>query len=257
MLHKIFSGLKDLLQVLPTTPESEWMEFQSLDPLRPTIVLVSGFGATARNLSVIRKRFLKDGYNVFVLALDWHELSDSVKGFYRMAEKLSTLILQLRKQSGMRDAGIYIVAHSAGGLVARYYVQQLGGSHYTQGMVTLATPHQGTWYAALGFFTLLILKGRCLFQMLPAAPFIKKLNRAVFPDHFPFVSVYSPDDMLCHERATRLPLMLSKHEEVETIRVPRLTHGDFLVSKRCYESVRKILARFSGKPLPESVSATA
>jgi pimeloyl-ACP methyl ester carboxylesterase len=37
-----------------------------------------------------------------------------------------------------------IVGHSLGGLIARYYVQLLGGSAHVHTLVTLGTPHQGT-----------------------------------------------------------------------------------------------------------------
>jgi pimeloyl-ACP methyl ester carboxylesterase len=42
-----------------------------------------------------------------------------------------------------------IVAHSLGGLVARYYVQKLGGDERVNILVTLGTPHSGTVLARL------------------------------------------------------------------------------------------------------------
>lgn len=44
---------------------------------------------------------------------------------------------------------VHIVAHSLGGLVARYYVQRMGGSDTVHTLVTLATPHRGTRLAQL------------------------------------------------------------------------------------------------------------
>lgn len=45
-----------------------------------------------------------------------------------------------------------IVAHSMGGLVARHYIEQLGGAGRVRTLVTIATPHRGTSWArvALG-----------------------------------------------------------------------------------------------------------
>lgn len=207
----------------------------------PVVVLISGFGATRRNLTIIRKRLMRDGFHVLVLSLDWQALSDGVRGFYRLSESLSTLVLKIRKAAKMRRSKIYIVAHSAGGLVARYYVQLLGGFHYCDGLVTLATPHQGTWVAALGFFSHLILKARCLLQMLPVAPFVKRINSAGIPSDFRMVSISSPDDLLCPRSATRLPTEMWESHEVETVEIPGLSHGDFLLSKQCYTYIRAFL----------------
>ena len=115
----------------------------------------------------MRKRLRKDGFNVLVLSLDWHTMSDGVRGLYQLSEKLSSLALRIRKDRQLSRTRIYIVAHSAGGLVARYYVQLLGGAYYCDGLITLGTPHRGTWVAALGFMTHLILKAGCLYHMLP------------------------------------------------------------------------------------------
>ena len=108
----------------------------------PTIILITGFGATQRSLSVMRKRLVKDGFNVIILSMDWQTLSDGVRGLYRMAEVLATVVLKLRKGNSRGKAKIILVAHSAGGLVARYYLQLLGGVHYCDGLITLATPHR-------------------------------------------------------------------------------------------------------------------
>jgi pimeloyl-ACP methyl ester carboxylesterase len=47
------------------------------------------------------------------------------------------------------DAPVSIIGHSLGGLIARYYVQRLGGSRLVPRVVTLATPHHGTETARL------------------------------------------------------------------------------------------------------------
>ena len=39
---------------------------------------------------------------------------------------------------------MHVVGHSLGGLVARYYVQRLGGDARVHTLVTLGTPHSGT-----------------------------------------------------------------------------------------------------------------
>lgn len=213
----------------------------SIQPNRPTVILISGFAATNRNLSILRKRLMKDGYNVLVLAMDWHAMSDGVRGLYRMSEKLSLLVLKLRKGGVRRQSPIYLVAHSAGGLVARHYVQLLGGFHYCDGLVTIATPHRGTWLSVLGLLSHLILKARVLIQMTPISPFIKKINRAGLPEGFPFLSLGSSGDYLCPPSRIELPEGIAKWPGAESKVIDGLSHGDLLISKRSYGVVHDFL----------------
>ncbi|MGK4581243.1 esterase/lipase family protein [Kitasatospora sp. HPMI-4] len=46
-------------------------------------------------------------------------------------------------------APVALVGHGLGGLIARYYVQLLGGDELVDTLVTLATPHEGTMAALL------------------------------------------------------------------------------------------------------------
>lgn len=229
--------IQDLFAVLPTGIAEEWTQVPA-DTQRPTVILVSGFAATGRSLSVLRKRLMRDGYNVVIVALDWKTLSDGFRGLYRMAETLSTVVLRIKKRAGGSKAAVHLVAHSAGGLVARYYVQMLGGSHYCESLVTLATPHQGTWIAALGLVTHLALKARCLFQMTPFSPFIGRINRAELPPGFRLVSITSNADYLCPRFTTQLPLHWVENQNAVQIEVPDITHGAFLLSKVSYRLIK-------------------
>ncbi len=174
---------------------------------------------------------------------DWHTLLDGIRGLYPLAEKLSSIALRIRKDHALSGQKLYVVAHSAGGLIARYYVQLLGGSHYCDALITLGTPHNGTWVAALGLFTHLILKAGCLIHMLPTSSLIRRINDAAWPTDFPLVSINSRGDYLCYRRAASLPprLLSGEHPCIKTIELHGLAHSGFLLSKRCYAAVHKIL----------------
>jgi triacylglycerol esterase/lipase EstA (alpha/beta hydrolase family) len=230
--------LRDLFAVLPARVDDTWSDGSDLLPNRPTIVLVTGFAATRRSVSAIRKRMLRDGFNVVVLALDWSTLSDGVRGLYRLAERLSHVCVGLRKNPALGNAPVYLVAHSAGGLVARYYVQLLGGSHYCNGLVTMGTPNRGTWIAGLGFFTHLILKARCLWHMLPVSGFVRSINEAEWPEHFPWLAIASRSDYLCPPRTATIPPDFAGLVSVTgSVVFDSLSHSDYLLSKRCYQEV--------------------
>ncbi|ONH59452.1 alpha/beta hydrolase [Frankia sp. CcI49] len=62
------------------------------------------------------------------------------------AVALAAAVEQAVRRHGHPD--VNIVAHSLGGLVARYYVQRLGGDEYVRTLITLASPHNGTRLAS-------------------------------------------------------------------------------------------------------------
>ena len=69
-----------------------------------------------------------------------------------------------------------MVGYSAGGVVARYWVQDLGGRAQTRRLVTLGSPHHGTEIAELGT----LFAGACPVacrQLLPTSPLLGALDQ--------------------------------------------------------------------------------
>ncbi len=64
------------------------------------------------------------------------------------AARLGATIEALTRQTGYER--LHVIGHSLGGLLARYYVQRLGGDERVHTLVTLGTPHQGTELARIG-----------------------------------------------------------------------------------------------------------
>ena len=63
---------------------------------------------------------------------------------------------------------VHIVGHSLGGVIARYYVQQLGEPAHVDTLVTLGSPHSGT----LGAYLIPTALGR---QLRPGSPPLTEL----------------------------------------------------------------------------------
>lgn len=63
------------------------------------------------------------------------------------AEALDTFIRpklhDWRNSAGGGDAKLWLVCHSMGGLVARYFLEHLGGAGITRHLITIGTPHRG------------------------------------------------------------------------------------------------------------------
>jgi triacylglycerol esterase/lipase EstA (alpha/beta hydrolase family) len=67
-----------------------------------------------------------------------------------------------------------IVAHSLGGVVARYYIEQLSGAQHVGRLVTLGSPHRGTRLGRLGLSLIpsareLVSESELLLGLRPAA----------------------------------------------------------------------------------------
>jgi pimeloyl-ACP methyl ester carboxylesterase len=84
---------------------------------------------------------------------------------------------------------IHIIGHSLGGLIARYYVTRLGGDERVHTLVTLGTPHGGT-YAAYAWPTRLVA------QMRPDSGLIEELRRPVPDCRTRFIAYWSDLDQL-------------------------------------------------------------
>lgn len=60
-----------------------------------------------------------------------------------LQRRVEPLLERFRTQPGRSDANVVFIGHSMGGLVARYYVDVLGGHEITEKVITLGTPHRG------------------------------------------------------------------------------------------------------------------
>ncbi len=71
---------------------------------------------------------------------------------WRLSNRLNARLLKDRaeaelkrwREAGGSDAKLVFVCHSMGGLVARYYLEVLGGAEWTRALVTMGTPHRGS-----------------------------------------------------------------------------------------------------------------
>lgn len=82
------------------------------------------------------------------------------------AARLAADVEELAGQTGYER--IHVIGHSLGGLLARYYVQRLGGDDRVHTLVTLATPHSGTRLARLA-------PGGVLRQLAPHSDVVREL----------------------------------------------------------------------------------
>lgn len=80
--------------------------------------------------------------NYFPFPYDWRR--DNRASATRLQEKGREWLAAWRAKSGNPSAQLVLVGHSMGGLVARYFVEALGGWRDTKAVVTFGTPFYGS-----------------------------------------------------------------------------------------------------------------
>ncbi|MGH8840928.1 MAG: esterase/lipase family protein [Jiangellaceae bacterium] len=136
--------------------DSRRLSLDGLDPIRRgllvgdveaagmPVLMVHGIVDNRSIFTVLRRALRRRGF-ARVVAVDYGWLATDVRS---LAAGLAAQVERVCDLTGYDR--VHIVAHSMGGLVARYYVQRLGGDEPVHTLVTLGTPHAGTrWARAL------------------------------------------------------------------------------------------------------------
>jgi triacylglycerol lipase len=115
----------------------------------------------------------------------------------RAAVRLAKAIEKLSAATGHQR--IHVIGHSLGGLIARYYVQRLGGDRHVHTLVTLGTPHQGTQLAWVAPLLPLVR------LLTPNSPVIQELAEPALGCRTRFIAFYSDiDHLIVPSRNARL-----------------------------------------------------
>ncbi|MBT2384877.1 alpha/beta fold hydrolase [Streptomyces sp. ISL-11] len=109
----------------------------------PPVLLLHGFIDNRSVFVLLRRSLRRNGWRQ-VESLNYSPLTCDVR---TAAELLGRHVEDFCARTGSRR--VDVVGHSLGGLIARYYVQRLGGDARVRTLVTLGTPHGGTRVAPL------------------------------------------------------------------------------------------------------------
>ena len=188
-----------------------------------SVLLVHGIDDTAKVFSTMMAYLSDRGWN------DIHAL-DLVPN--NGAVGLDELALQVQTYVNNHLAHVEIfdlVGFSMGGLVSRYYVQRLGGGKLVQHLVTISSPHNGTWTSYLRQNV-----GAC--QMRPESFFLQTLNESMHElEQVEFTSLWTPYDLMI------LPATSSQLPVGTGIKLSVLAHPLMLIDEKALATLATVL----------------
>lgn len=208
---------------------SRQVPLRYLDPEAAStpIILLHGYFHNRSAFVVMRRALKRFGFRS-VDTMNYNVIGHDVP---ELAAQLASHVEEVLTASG--GTRVHLIGHSLGGLVARYYIQELGGDELVHTCITLGTPHQGTYAAIVG-------RGKAARQLRPGAPLLKQLSKNARPMPVRFVSFYSNLDSLV------LPAANAKLVEpalrARNILVKDLGHLSLLVSRPILRSIADMLA---------------
>ena len=159
------------------------------------ILLIHGIMDNRSVFTVFRRALHRRGFGV-VHAVNYGLFTGDLRD---AARELRDHVERLCEETGADK--VHIVGHSLGGVIARYYVQRMGGSARVDTLVTLGSPHAGT----LGAYLIPTALGR---QLRPGSPLLTELERARARLHHPVpgrVEPDGPDGRAAAQRAAAAP----------------------------------------------------
>ncbi|WP_369261415.1 lipase family alpha/beta hydrolase [Streptomyces sp. R35] len=176
------SGITPERRTAPALPSPDAARLPT--EAKPPVVLLHGF-IDNRSVFVLLRRNLAQHGRQHVESLNYSPLTCDIR---TAAELLGRHIEEICERTG--HDRVDIVGHSLGGLIARYYVQCLGGDLHVRTLVTLGTPHSGTRVAPL------MNAHPIVRQMRPGSEVIEELRQPAPGCRTHFVSFWSDLDHL-------------------------------------------------------------
>lgn len=192
------------------------------------ILLIHGIMDNRSVFTVFGHALRRRGFGV-VHAINYSILTGDLR---EAANELRSHVERLREMTGSDK--VHIVGHSLGGMIARYYVQRMGGDAAVDTLVTLGSPHGGSNTAYL----LPIPLAR---QLRPGSDVVAELAEPAPHCRTRFLVVWSRlDEMIVPQRNARL-----RHPDldVEELELRDVGHLSLPIDPRTVHWVASTLAR--------------
>lgn len=143
-----------------------------------------------------------------------------------MAAALAEFIGAVKDATG--EPAVDIVAHSMGGVVARLAIADHGLAGSVRTLVTMGSPHQGTFPARYA-------NTRCIRDLRPDSPLVTRLRATPWPDGVRGVTFWSRSDIFV------LPPESATVPGARAVEVTPFTHYSYLIDPRGWVAVARAL----------------
>lgn len=167
---------------------------RELGPLEPgpaplvhprTVLLITGVTIPAEWFEPMKARLVRDGFKPVV-----YEPPALLSGdLFENAQALAAVVEQVKADSGQDK--IDILAECTGGLIARHYIQSLGGDQSVSRLVTFISPQHGLPKAPLAAA---YAGWPALDDLTPGSEFLHAVNDVPLPADVRVTSIYSCTD---------------------------------------------------------------
>lgn len=205
------------------------------------VVLVHGYFHNRSGFVVLSRELRRRGFR-WVHGMNYNPIGGSVPD---LAERFGRYVDDIRKVSGSQR--VHLVGHSLGGVIARWYVEELGGHKYVDTCVTIGTPHNGTLAAYLGF-------GQAAKDMRPGSDVIKALEAGLRTKRTTYVNLYSDLDFLIVPPSSAV---LPDQPNVHNHLIEDIGHTSLLLSDELVDQVCGHLEKVERKSRMNRLSASA
>jgi triacylglycerol lipase len=206
------------------------------------ILLIHGFADNRSVFAVLRRALSKRGFGI-VYGLNYSVFTGDIRSAARQLRREVERICEATSAEQ-----VHVVGHSLGGLIARYYVQRLGGDARVHTLVTLGTPHNGTMAAYL-------LPTSVLRQLRPGSDVVAELAAPSSGCRTRFVAVWSDlDEFIVPQRHARLDhpdLLVINHQ------LSDVGHLALPIDPRAVHTVASTLAQLDEGPSADLAVAVA
>jgi pimeloyl-ACP methyl ester carboxylesterase len=191
------------------------------------ILLVHGLVDNRSIFTLLRRALRRRGFGR-VITLNYSPLTQDIRG---VAARLAALVEKTCEETGYER--VHVIGHSLGGIVARYYVQRMGGDRRVHTLCTLGSPHAGTYAARLW-------PGGVVRQLRPGSELMQELASPAAGCRTRFVAFWSDlDQLIVPQRAAALD-----HPDLAARNVPLrgVGHMSLPISGQVVHEIATLLA---------------
>lgn len=171
--------------------EAERAEAMTIEPgptplAQPrTVLLITGVTIPAEWFDPVKARLERDGFRTVV-----YEPPELLSGdLFWNSEQLGHVVDGIRAQTG--EERIDILAECTGGLIARHYIQSLGGDAHVRRLVTFISPQHGLPKASMAQS---FVDWEAVRDLTPGSTFLETVNSGTLPADVPVTSIYTCTD---------------------------------------------------------------